>query len=308
LDPTSTDGKSSKNIGFALAVVSSIGSGLATVVGKWNLQAISPLLMNSLIFSVATVLLSGALLPIKGIKQVFTLTRRGWFWLGLFSGSSWLAVWAYWAGIQRMDPSLAAFLNRTEVLIAIFLGIIFLKERFSRAETLGALLSIAGIVTMRVTLRVEYSSGFWLVLLGSLFFGVTEFISKIAVRHVEPIVLTYIRNMFLAAAYWIVFLAGGYGYEGLSEVWPGVLALGFLGPILSRMMYLLALKRLELSKVAVISQSQPVFVIVIALLALGQLPTFRETIGGIFLTLGCLIMIGVHQPRRWNNRLRSTGR
>ncbi len=308
MDPTSTDGKSSKNIGYTFAVTSSIGSGLATVVGKWNLQAISPLLMNSLIFSVATVLLTVTVLPIKGIRQVFTLTRRGWFWLGLFSASSQLAVWAFWAGVQRMDPTLAAFLNRTEVLIAIFLGIIFLKERFTRAEMVGAVLSIAGIVIMRLTLRGEYSSGFWLVLLGSLLFGITEFISKIAVRHVEPFVLTYIRNMFLAAAYWIVFWAGGFGYEGLSEVWLGVLALGFLGPILSRLMYLLALKRLELSKVAVISQSQPVFVIIIAFLALGQLPTFREIVGGIFLTLGCLIMIGVHQPRRWNNRLRSTSR
>ena len=177
------------------------------VIGKWNLMAISPLLMNSLIFSVAAVVLSSILLPAKGIRNVFTLTRKGWLWVGLFAGSSVFALWAFWAGVQKMDPSLAAFLNRVEVFIAILLGIIFLKERFTRWETLGALLSVAGILVMRLTLRVEYSEGFWLVLLGSLFFGITEFISKIAVRHVEPTVLTCIRAAFMAVVLWQLKLA-----------------------------------------------------------------------------------------------------
>jgi drug/metabolite transporter (DMT)-like permease len=292
--------------GYALAIGSSISAGTGTVIGKWNLEAISPLLMNTLIFSIASLALTATLLPLKGIKTVFTLTRQGWFWLGLFTASSLLAVWAFWAGVQQMDPSLAAFLNRTEVLIAIFLAIIFLKERFSRMETIGAVLSIAGLVIMRLTLRIEYSTGFWLVLLGALFFGITEFVSKIAVRHVEPTILAYIRNMFMAAGYWVIFLAAGQGFDGLEKVWPGVVALGLIAPIFSRLLYLFALKKIELSKVAVISQSQPVFVILIALLALGQLPTFREIIGGLFLTMGCLIMIISRQKLGARNAVAAT--
>lgn len=281
----------SRMSGYIFALVSSIGAGLATVVGKWNLESISPLLMNFLIFSVATIVLSVTYLPVRGLKHTFTTTRKGWLWVALFTLSSLVAVWAYWAGVQRMDPSLAAFLNRSEVAIAIFLGIVLLKERLSRMEILGLLTSLFGIVVMRLTLRMEYSDGFWLVLLGSLFFGLTEFISKIAVRHVEPIKLAYLRNMFMAAVYGILFAAGGRGYEGLERVWPGVLALGLLGPIVSRMAYLSALRRLELSKVAIISQTQPVFVIAVALAVFGQLPTVREFTGGVFLILGCALMV-----------------
>jgi len=284
--------------GYAFAVTSSMGSALAVVIGKWNLEAVSPLLLNCLIFSIATILLSGVLLPFRGIRKTFTLTRRGWLWLSLFAASSWVALWAFWAGVQQMDPSLAAFLNRSEVPVAILLGMIFLKERFNRTEILGMLLSIAGIVIMRLTLRIEYSTGFYLVLLGSLFFGITEFVSKIALRHVEPVVLAYIRGMFMAGVFWIVFLGSGQGFDGLGEVWPGVIALGFTGPVLARLLYLSALKRMALSKVAVISQSQPVYVILIAFLALGQLPTFREITGGICLTAGCLLMIMSRQVNR----------
>ncbi len=291
VDITASEASPSLKAGYTFALTSSLGSGLATVVGKWNMEFISPLLMNSVMFTVATVMVTSVLLPLRGTSGLFSLSRQGWKWLGLFTASSWLAVWTFWAGVQRMDPSLAAFLNRSEVPIAIGLGIIFLKERLTRLEILGMILSLTGIVVMRLTLRIEYTSGFWLVLLGSVFFGVTEFISKVAVRHVDPVALTYIRNGFMAVFFWIAFISSGQSYEGLEVVWPGVLAIGFLGPIMARMSYLLALKRISLSRVAVISQVQPVFVVLIALFVLGQLPTFREITGGIFLTGGCVLMI-----------------
>jgi drug/metabolite transporter (DMT)-like permease len=52
-----------------------------------------------------------------------------------------------------------------------------------------------------------------------------------------------------------------------------------------------ALQKLELSKVAIISQTQPIYVVIISALILLQMPSFREIIGGLFLTAGCLIMI-----------------
>ena len=209
----------------------------------------------------------------------------------MFTVTSLAAVWAFWAGVQGMDPSLAAFVNRAEVPFVILLGVVILKERFSRWETLGLALSIIGIVVMKLTLRFEYSDGFWLVLLGALFFGLTEFMSKIAIRHVPPITLAFLRNLFMAPIFWLMFMVSGDSIDGLEKVWLGVIALGLIGPIMARMMYLLALRRMELSKVAVISQSQPIYVILIALFMLGQLPSVRETVGGIFLIAGCILMV-----------------
>ncbi|MDH3892851.1 MAG: DMT family transporter [candidate division Zixibacteria bacterium] len=294
-----TDG--APTLGYVFALTSAVGAGLATVIGKWNLEAIPVLLMNGCIFTTATVALSVGWLPFAGFKKAFVLTRQGWFWVAMFTVTSLLAVWAHWAGVQRMDPTLAAFVNRAEVPIVIVLGVIFLKERFSRWETLGLLLSIVGIVVMNLTLRIEYTTGFWLALLGALLFGMTEFVSKIAVRHVPPVTLAYLRNLFMAPIYWLMFAATGASLEGLDRVWPGVLALGLVGPILGRMMYVLALRRMELSKVAVISQSQPVYVVLIALFVLGQLPSVRETVGGIFLVAGCILMVFACSRRTRNH-------
>jgi drug/metabolite transporter (DMT)-like permease len=279
------------HIGYIFALSSPFFAACATVVGKWNLENISALLLSAMIFSIATVIMSAAYIPFNNFRKIFTIKPRGWMWLLLFTLSSFLAIWLFWAGIKKIDPSLGAFLNRSEVMIAILMGIIFLGERFNRLETLGAILSIGGIVIMRLSLRVEYTEGFWLVLAGSFFFGMTEFFSKKTVRYAPPIIAVYLRNLMMSIMYWLILAGGDFNFEGLEKVWPGVLALGIFGPILSRMIYMMALKRLELSKVAVISQTQPVYVIFLALIFLQQLPTFREIVGGLFLLIGCLIMV-----------------
>jgi DME family drug/metabolite transporter len=154
---------------------------------------------------------------------------------------------------------------------------------------------------MRATLRMEYSLGFWYVLIGAIIFALAELFSKLAVRFAEPFVVTYLRSLFVAVVFWIIVIAEGANFEGLDKVWPGVLALGFVGPIAARMTYLFALKHLDLSKVAVIGQTQPVFVLLLAFLALGQLPTVRETIGGLLLLIGCFVMVIARyrsQPRK----------
>jgi drug/metabolite transporter (DMT)-like permease len=280
-----------KTAGFAWILLSTATAGLATVLGKWNLHYISPLLMNTLIFSVGGTLLISYTIVSRGVYGTFTLSARGWRWVGLFSLSSLFAVFAIWTGVQKMDPSLAAFLNRSEVLVSIILAMILLGERFNRIETVGALLSLSGIFIMRFTLREDYSDGFWWVLVGSLFFGVTEYVSKRAVTRVPPTVLAAIRNCLMAIVFWLVFLLAENDWSGIDTVWPGVVALGIAGPIISRLAYLKALEQLELTKVAVISQGQPVVVLLIALVALSQLPTVRESIGGVFLVAGCTIMI-----------------
>lgn len=291
-DYNTEENENSQKLGYLFSFTSAFFAACATVTGKWNLDYISPLMMNAFIFSIATAIMSVVYLPFRRVKSnILIFTKAGYIWLMAFTASSVLAIWFFWAGVQRMDPSLAAFLNRSEVLIAILCGVIFLGERFNRLETFGGILSIAGIVIMRAYLRVEYSTGFWLVLVGSFFFGLTEFFSKMAVRYGRPIIITYLRNLMMSVVYWIILSSLNPDFSGLKTVWPGVIALGVFGPIFSRMIYMTALQHLELSKVAIISQTQPIYVVLIAATILGQMPTFREIMGGLFLTVGCLIMV-----------------
>jgi len=281
----------SAKVGTVLAAVSAFGSALTTVIGKWNLMSISPLLMNSMIFTIASVVMTVLWVPYKGRRAVFCHSAQGWRWIGAFALTSVAAIWLWWAGVQKIDPSLASFLNRVEVPIIILMGVVLLKEKFGPLEIIGGGLTLLGIVIMKLTLRFQYDEGFWLVLASSLCFGVTEYISKIALRYVDAVPMTYLRNLMIAVAFWVLFAGSDNSFSGLGEVWYGVAAVALLGPILARLLYMLALVRLELSKVAIISQLQPVYVLLIAVVALNQMPTTRELAGGFCLLAGCLLMI-----------------
>ena len=276
--------------GYLLALLAAVGTAAATIVGKWNLYHVTPTAMNACIFTVAAVLFT--LTSFRGNRPGrASLTRTGWQLTGLFSLFSMAGIWFFWAGIQGMDPTLAAFLNRVEVIIAILLAVIFLRERFNVSEGFGALLSIAGIVIMRLTLRLEFTQGFWLVLTGALFSGINEFIAKHVVRHGPIQSIMWVRSTAMAVGFWILFLLRGESLAGLSTVWPGILALGFLGPVFARVAYMHALRRIPLSRAAVVVQAYPVFVLVLALAAFGQIPSLRELAGGLFIAAGCVVMI-----------------
>ncbi len=287
---TSPSFSASDRRGYLLALPSAALAALAFVVGKWTLQFVTPVLLNAFMTTLAGMLLTlDRFRPARSNRELASATA--WKWVVLFAASSFMAVLLLWSGIQRMDPSLASFLNRSEVIISVTLAILFLGERFNRGELMGVLLSIAGLAVMRMTLRVDYSAGFWLVLGGAMFFGVTEFVAKNAVRHVSITFLTWMRSLMMAAGFWILFLLRGETFQGLDVAWPGLVAVTLLAPVSARLIYLSALRLIPLSRAAVINQAQPAFVLAFALLLLGQLPTLRETAGGALVVAGCVLMV-----------------
>jgi uncharacterized membrane protein len=135
------------------------------------------------------------------------------------------------------------------------------------------------------------------VLFSAVCFGTAEFIAKIAVRYVDPLTLSFVRNLVSAVMFWIAVLFVGTSFTGVDSVFWGVIIIAIMGPILTRPIYLVALKYLEVSKVALINQSQPVFVAIMAFLALNQTPAPREVIGGVFVIGGCLLIIVSRKKR-----------
>jgi drug/metabolite transporter (DMT)-like permease len=291
--PNSSQSHDQANIslGYLFSGMSALFASVAIVTGKWTLQGISPLTLNALVFPIGSVVLGLIIIPQKRWKRIFALNRRAWVWTLAFTVLAFIAIWTYWIGIKMMDPTLASFLNRTETLVTIILGVVILGERFSKGEGLGALLVLVGIVLMKFTLRVEYSTGFWVVLFSAVCFGTAEFIAKIAVRYVDPLTLSFVRNLVSAMMFWVVVLFVETSFSGVGSVFWGVIIIAIVGPILTRPIYLVALKYIEVSKVALINQSQPVFVGIMAFFALNQTPALREIIGGVFVVGGCLLII-----------------
>ena len=221
-------------MGYFCASLSAMMASILIVSGKFTLNVISPLALSTIVFTFGAIVLGVVMIPRKRWKRVGAMDARAWKWTIAFSVLAWVAIWTYWIGLSMMDPTLASFLNRFETLVTISLGMVFLGERFTRGEGLGAFLAMAGVVLMKLTFRAEYSAGFWVVLFSCVCFGTAEFLAKIAVRYVDPLTMSFLRNVISSVLFWIAAAFVGISFEGAGSVWWAILIIALTGPILTR--------------------------------------------------------------------------
>jgi drug/metabolite transporter (DMT)-like permease len=192
-----------------------------------------------------------------------------------------------------MDPTVVAFVSRVETLVAILLGVWFFGERFTRKEALGAVFVMAGVVALRYAGGIAVERGFWIILLASVGFGVAEALAKKTVSIVDPYIFALVRNMFLGSMCFAIALARPGGLQVPQETlgWLAVVGIGVSGPFLGRVHFLRALQIIHISKTALVSQSQPIFVALVSFFVLSTIPSQREWIGGVIIILGCVLLI-----------------
>jgi protein MpaA len=276
-----------------------MATGATLVLGKLGLEGISPVLFSFYLFLFATPL-SAVTMRIGAGRRCYPLRRLPLVLLFAHVGFSGTAIWLFWAGLTRLDPTVAAFLNRTETILIVLFGIALFGERFRPLEGVGAAVAVVGVALMKLPGEGAgvQSAGFWLMLASSLFFAMTECVSKVVVRHVAITVLAFYRNALLALVFGLLALLT----EGLELPTDrqAVLILGvaLLGPIASRLLYLLALRSLELGKTAIVTQSQPLFAAALALVVIGEVPRSHEWAGGLLILAGCVGMIAARPPRK----------
>jgi drug/metabolite transporter (DMT)-like permease len=233
------------------------------------------------------------------IRLIRAVRLKGWVWLAGISVLTFFAYWTFFAAIRLLDPTVASFLGRVETLVTIFFGVVFLGERFRRIEISGGLLVLTGAAVIRYTGDVALSRGFVLCLLGALFWGVSEGFAKVALRSIEPVVFTWGRSLILAPVFLAAAVASPEGLvlPGTAELWIDIAALALCGPVLARYLYLRSLTVLPVSKVALINQSQPIWVAAVAGVLLGTVPGAREWAGGVLIIAGCLLLVGSRRIR-----------
>lgn len=282
---------SNRGKGYTFAVLSACLSGANYVLGKVALADLSPSHLVALIFSIAAILQAYWISKTRQWGDFRKCTLRGWLHVLLFSNFSIIALWTLWAGIKNLDPTVASFISRLQTPVTVLLGIYLLHERFRIYEGIGGIVVILGVVVIYATFDFRLSVWFWVMVASGVLFGLTEVSAKIALRHLAPEPLSFLRTLLVAVFFLILCSLKGIPLLNLGHCWWIVLAIALMGPTLSRLFYLFALKYLDVSKAALVNQVQPVFVAVVAFTFLRTIPTLRAWIGGILIVTGCFVMI-----------------
>ena len=277
--------------GYIYMIVSTLLISLAFIFNTLALESTNSIIASLFLFGFSTIG-SFALLVVTGkIRKIRPLLAKFWkplLLIGVLNGGS-ATLWFYLLGL--MGPSLLSFLLRFSTIFMIVMGIVFLKERFSKLEIVGGAIMIAG------TFIVSYSNGNFiligisLAMILSVIFASIQFLNKMYIKEIDPLVINALRVLFTFAtislfAPWVTELripsTTALGWIVLASISAGII--GFL-------LNYKALELIDLSKSAVVQSLQPFVVVVYSFFILGSVPNGLQMIGGFVIVVGTLISV-----------------
>jgi drug/metabolite transporter (DMT)-like permease len=225
--------------------------------------------------------------------------HRNIFWMGLlgFAGAFAFGNW----GIARSTATNAALVITVEPIALILLSPLFLGERLSRREMLGALLTLAGATLVVVNgvpgwsvALLPHWRGDVLLVLSGLSYAAYSLIGRgVLARHPALPVTAWSILWGLAA---IAPLAGLEWLDGRRPAWSPATLWGtaYLSLVVTALGYLVwnyALERVEAPKLAVFINVQPVVGALLGVWWLHEPLTVFIVAGGVMVLLGLHIAV-----------------
>ncbi len=218
-----------------------------------------------------------------------TFRRHAWFFLSIgFLAATSTAL--NYTAVAFIDPGTAALLSKTSILFGVILGLIWLRERLTRLETVGALLAITGVFIITFQPGNYLRLGSLIVLASALMYALHAAPVK---RHVTHMSLADFFLFRLAATTGFLFLFTVGRGQLVLPGWPAWAILfmnGTLGAMIGRGLYYLALRRLKLSQHSIVLTLSPVVTIGWTLLLFGITPTLQQLLGGLAVIAGVLMV------------------
>ena len=286
--------------GYVHATLAAFWTAVQIAVAKWVLAETDPISLLSLSMTIAAVVLMIWLVFPQRRRRLNTLRGAGWKWTAGLSVLFFFTLLGAFTAIRLLDPTVVSFVSRVETLIAVFLGVVFFRERFTRLEVAGSALVVVGVVAIRYSGGISVERGFWLILAASAGFGVAEVLAKKAVSVVDPLAFAAGRNLFLGIAFLALagLRSGGPDLPDDPLMWLAITATAISGPVLGRIHFLKALQMIHISKTVLVNQSQPIWVALVAFTIMRQVPSQREWLGGAIVLAGCMMLIAGRQKHR----------
>jgi chloramphenicol-sensitive protein RarD len=207
---------------------------------------------------------------------------------------NWLIyIWAVLNG-QVLAGSLGYYLNP---LVNVLLGVVLLKERLTRGQTIAVLLAALGVSV----LAIRAAEGLWISLALALSFGLYGFIRKIA--PVDALEGLTIETAVLAPVSigWILWLqhqgAGGFAAYGATT--EALLVVGGAVTAIPLLLFNAAAKRLPYSTLGFLQYIAPSLQFLLAVLAFGEAFTGAHALcfGAIWLALAIFAWEGFRLGR-----------
>lgn len=289
-----------KQKGVLFSVLSSSMS-ISPVLFRLSLDLINPEMTNLLQTFFASILFLLLFLIFRKSIDVKAIVKN-WKGPALIAFFVFIGGLLFTYGIWFSGPTTATFVIQFTTVFTVIFGVVFLKERFTGIESIGIVLAVVGLLVISYENVELQLLSLVILLLGALSFALSNVISKVYVKNVDPIALAGGRSMFI----FVFFLAYSL-LTGKFIVEIPVMTLGYTflaavtGVFLNFILFFKSLELIEVSRSSAITSIGPFFTAAYSFLLLSLIPTSIELLGGVLIIVGIIILSlarGQHQPQR----------
>jgi len=274
--------------GLSFALLATLGGGLYAIPYRLSLETVAPLTVIWGVFLWALLFsLPGAWLARHQTKYSLKI---GGITL-LISLAGLLGNYSICQALNLASPTMLILLSRSEIIIAMLLSWLFLKEIIIARVWLAVVVVIAGIIVMKLnTLSFElneWSAIIWAIT-AAFGFAVMQVLAKSIISEINPQVLNVSRLALALVILWsLEEVRSRVAVLEFTE-WQWLALAAFCGPFLGRVSYTYALRYLTISKTVIIGSFSPVVTLIFELLVFGTLINGYEAFGGIIMLAGIL--------------------
>ena len=264
------------------------GGGLYAIPYRLSLDTVAPLPV------VWGVFLWAFLFSLPGAWFARRQNKFSWKIAGITLATSLaglLGNYAICQALSQSSPTLLVLVSRIEIIIAMLLSWMFLKEFIGIRVWMSVVVIVLGIIVMKMdslTFDLKNWSSFLWAVTSAFSFASMQVLAKRIIDEINPQVLNVLRLAIALIILWSLAEVRSGVTNLQSGEWKWIALAAFCGPFMGRVSYTYALRYLTISKAVIISSFSPATTLLFELLVFGTLISSYEAIGGTIMLAGIL--------------------
>ena len=274
--------------GLCFALLAMFGGGLYAIPYRLSLDTVAPLPV------IWGVFLWAFLFSLPGAWFARRQNKFSWKIAGITLATSLaglLGNYAICQALSQSSPTLLVLVSRIEIIIAMLLSWMFLKEFISIRVWMSVVVIVLGIIVMKMdslTFDLKNWSSFLWAVTSAFSFASMQVLAKRIIDEINPQVLNVLRLAIALIILWSLAEVRSGVTNLQSGEWKWIALAAFCGPFMGRVSYTYALRYLTISKAVIISSFSPATTLLFELLVFGTLISSYEAIGGTIMLAGIL--------------------
>jgi drug/metabolite transporter (DMT)-like permease len=224
------------------------------------------------------------------------LVRHRWFFLSIGALIGFSTIINYEA-VAFIDPGTASLLSKASIVMSIGLGILWLEERFFRSQGFGAVMALASTLVITFQPSGYIRLGSLLVLVSAAMYALHTAVVKRYGQEMDFVEFFFFRILSTSALMFLVAMACDALIWPSRLVWLLIVMTALIDVVISRALFYLVLRRMQMSIHAIVLTLSPVMAVLWALFLFGTIPTGQQILGGCGVIIGVLI-VTLTQPEK----------